>query len=203
MALASFSDLKAAIASFLNRDDMTSDIPDFITLAEAQINRHIRHWRMLTSATLTLDAQYEALPSDWLGTKRMTITTGTTNRLEPATEAEIHARRDGNLNTLGRPLIYAHIGANVEFWPSPDATYSVRWDYWQKIPALSDSATSNWLLTNAPDVYLYGSLIHSAPFLHQDTRVTIWAQMYSAAVKQLNDSGHMDENSGPLRMRLR
>ena len=203
MALSTFSELKTAIANFLNRDDLTTAIPDFITLAEASINRHLRHWRMLTNSTLTLDAQYEALPSDWLGTKRMTITTGTTSRLEPASEAEIHARRDGNSNAVGCPLLYAHIGANVEFWPTPDATYSVRWDYWQKVEALSDGNTSNWLLTNAPDVYLYGSLMHSAPYLHHDARLAVWAQMYAAAVQRLNESGHMDENSGPLRLRLR
>ena len=46
MALSNYTELKASIADFLNRDDLTSVIPDFITLAESQINRDIRHMKV-------------------------------------------------------------------------------------------------------------------------------------------------------------
>ena len=62
MALSNYNDLKASIADFLNRDDLTSVIPDFISLAEAQLNREIRHWRMEDRSIATIDSQYTALP---------------------------------------------------------------------------------------------------------------------------------------------
>jgi len=58
--------------------------------------------------------------------------------------------------------------------------------YYQKVPSLS-SNSDNWLLLEAPDVYLYGALLHSAPYLAEDQRVAVWAQMYSAAVARLNE----------------
>jgi hypothetical protein len=75
----------------------------------------------------------------------------------------------------------------LELYPIPDAQGAVFLNYTRKVPALSDSATTNWLLTDAPDVYLYGSLLHAAPYLHEDNRVNVWAQLYGAAVKQLNE----------------
>ena len=66
MALTNYTELKASIADFLNRDDLTAVIPDFITLAESGMNREVRHWRMETRKTAVLDTQYTALPTDFL-----------------------------------------------------------------------------------------------------------------------------------------
>ena len=66
MALTTYDELKSSIADFLDRDDLTTVIPDFITLAETKMNREIRHWRMEKRATAVLDTQYSALPNDFL-----------------------------------------------------------------------------------------------------------------------------------------
>ena len=76
--------------------------------------------------------------------------------------------------------------------------------YYQKISALSGSNADNWRLTEAPDVYLYGALIHSAPYLAEDERVAMWAQMYSAAVARLNEASELAQYSGSgLRLKVR
>ena len=75
MALSTYDELKASIADFLNRDDLTSVIPDFIKLAETGMNREVRHWRMEKRATAQLDSQYTALPSDFLEPIRMSLNT--------------------------------------------------------------------------------------------------------------------------------
>lgn len=46
MAITTYTELKSAIADFLNRDDLETVAPTFIALAEADINRRLRHWRM-------------------------------------------------------------------------------------------------------------------------------------------------------------
>jgi hypothetical protein len=76
--------------------------------------------------------------------------------------------------------------------------------YYQQVPALSDSATGNWLLTAAPDLYLYGALIHSAPYLVEDGRTAVFAQMYGAAVNQLNLQSEASKTSGAgLKLKVR
>ena len=109
---------------------------------------------------------------------------------------------DGNVN--GRPYYYAMTGAQFELYPIPDGTYASELLYFAKIPALSDSATTNWLLTNAPDAYLYGALIHSAPYLKDDARIQIWAGLYQSAIDNLNDSSNDARHSGTgLRLKIR
>ena len=68
MALVNYSDLKTSVADWLNRTDLTSTIPDFITLAEAGFNKEIRNRKMIKRATATIDSQYSAVPADWLQT---------------------------------------------------------------------------------------------------------------------------------------
>ena len=83
MAITTYDELKASIASWLNRDDLTAVIPDFIALAESSINRDLRHYKMVQRADATLDSRYVQVPEDWLETMRFSITSGTTFRIEP------------------------------------------------------------------------------------------------------------------------
>ena len=81
MSLSNYTGLKASIADFLNRDDLTAVIPDFITLAEAQINRDIRHYKMeaRSSGQQSSGDEYMQVPSDWIETIRLHLTdSGTT-----------------------------------------------------------------------------------------------------------------------------
>ena len=64
MALANYSDLQSSIADWLNRDDLTTVIKDFVALAETQMNRTIRHHKMHERATANIDSRFSALPSD-------------------------------------------------------------------------------------------------------------------------------------------
>ncbi len=204
MALNSYANLKTAIADFLNRDDLTAVIPDFITLAEAQIYRDIRHYEMENRATAQLDSQYLARPSDWLETIRIHLTTSGTRNLQLLSGASMADKRQGVENATGEPKFYRHAERAFEVFPTPDGTYNVEILYYQKIPALSDTNTSNWLLSEAPDVYLYGSLLHSSPYLAEDGRVAVWAQLYSAAVSKVNGAGDAASVSGSgLTMKVR
>ena len=61
-----YAELKTAIANYLNRSDLTSDIDTFIDNVEAELNRRLRTKDMIKRATATADAQYLSVPSDWL-----------------------------------------------------------------------------------------------------------------------------------------
>jgi len=198
MAITNYTNLQTAIADFLNRDDLTSVIPTFIQLAETQLQREIRHWKMETRASGQQSAgdQYMQIPADWLETIRLHLTgsgTSAVTMTSRAAMADIRAKNE-NASTVA-PYYYTHADGQFELYPTPSEDTDFELLYYQKIPDLA-SNTTNWLLSDAPDVYLYGSLLHSAPYLAEDARVAVWAQMYSAAVQNVNNASEQARYSG-------
>ena len=199
MAITTYDELQSSVADWLNRDDLTSVIPDFITLAEAQFNRSIRHREMVARATATLSSRYSATPGDWLQTVQLHLQTDPIQPLEYVTEETLNEYRSKS-SASGRPKFFTMVGTEYEVYPAPDSSYTAEVVYYAKIPALSDSDTSNWLLSLSPDIYLYGALIQSAPYLKDDERLPVWFGIYQKLVEDMNVS---DERSrGQVSMRM-
>lgn len=184
MPITTYAELKTSIADWLNRDDLTSVIPSFITLGEAQMNRSIRHWRMEKRVTATVDGQYTGLVGDYLEGIRFSIANN--DRLELLSQGEMQQRRTSSDDTAGKPRYYAISDGQLELYPTPDASYTVEMLYYGQITPLSDINTTNWLLTHHPDAYLYGSLVHAAPYLGEDQRAAVWASLYQSALDAIN-----------------
>jgi len=200
MALSNYGELKTAIADFLNRDDLTSVIPTFVALAESQIARDLRHWRQQVRVSTTLNERFENLPSDWLQTVNLYLSDGAP--IEYASVAEIGRQKQLTEDQAGKPRLYTINSGQFEFYPQPDEPYDLTMIYVARIPTMSADGDANWLMTNYPDVYLYGSLVQSAPYLAEDQRVAVWAQLYGAAVQNLNgDSEKATYSGGPLVLR--
>lgn len=177
MAITTYAELKTAIANWLNRDDLTAVIPDFIALAEAQFNRTIRHRKMVVRSDATLDTPYFAVPSDWMENIRFQLNTNPITPLLFVTPEQA-AEDSQTYMTANQPLFYTMVGQQFQVVPAPNTSYDAELLYYAKIPALSDSATTNWLLTESPDLYLYGALVQSAPYLKEDERISVWAGLY-------------------------
>lgn len=174
MALANYTDLKASIASWLPRSDLTSLIPDFIALAEAAFNRELRTLQQETRATFTISGEFVAVPNDFLEVRSLQLDTDIRAMLEcVAPDAGV----DG-YTVAGTPRKFAISGGTIRFAPVPDATYSATLIYYAKIPPMSLNAT-NWLLTAYPDLYLYTSLYYAAVHTRD--------QELGAAMKPLSD----------------
>jgi hypothetical protein len=203
MAISTYTELKASIANFLNRDDLTATIPDFISLAESSINNEIRHWRMETRAETTLDGQFTGIPTDWLSTIRFHLTGNGTSSLEFMSLATIQNSRAARNDSAGTPTNYSLNSGQFELMPTPDGEQSAILMYYAKIPTLSGSSETNWLLTHHPDIYLYGALLHSAPYLKEDERAQTWAALYTAAVTRVNNASNKSTASGSgLRLKI-
>jgi len=200
MALSNYSELQASIADFLNRTDLTDAIKDFITLCEASLNRDVEHWQREARTTFTVDSRYEDVPSDYWSTMRLYLD-GKDWPLQPMSQSEMQSERDATNDASGEPKYYAITAGQFEFYPTPGDSYTGNLNYIQKIPALSDSNTSNWLLDDYPDVYLYGSLVHSAGYLVEDERLRTWAALYDQALRQMNKSGTDGKFGSNLRIR--
>ena len=198
MAITNYTTLQSAIADFLNRDDLTAAIPTFIQLAEASMNRAIRHYKMeaRSSGAQSAGDEYGQVPADWLETIRMHVTSQGTSAItltSRAAMADIRAKNEDAETKV--PYLYCHADGQFQFYPTPAEDTDIELLYYQKIPDLATNST-NWLLSDAPDVYLYGSLLHSAPYLAEDARVAVWAQMYSAAVSNVNSASEQARYSG-------
>jgi len=203
MTITNYGTLKTAIADTLNRDDLTSVIPQFVSLAQAQFNRKIRSHRQITRGSLTIDAQFEALPADWLETIRITMDANPIRVLTQISMDDLTRYRTAIDNTTDAPVYFAHNGTDIELFPTPSTSYTGEITYYAKVTALSADADTNWLLTNNPDVYLYGSLVHTAPYLKDDARIALWAGLLAQAMDEIEDETAAARFGSPLRMRMR
>ena len=198
MAITNYTNLQTEIANWLNRDDLTSVIPTFIQMAEAQFNRDIRHWKMESRADGQQSGgdQWMQVPADWLETIRLHLTGSGTSALTLASRAaiaDIRAKNENVSTTL--PYYYSHADGQFELYPTPVEDTDFELLYYQKIPDLATNST-NWLLETAPDVYLYGALVHSSAYLQEDARIATWGQLYGAAAARLNESSEEARYSG-------
>jgi hypothetical protein len=182
MSLSTYSDLQTSAAGWLERDDLTDRIPDFVTLAEAQMNRSLRVRKMVARSTATLADEFSAVPTDYLQPIQFICTDGSTTwEIDPTPLESIAAYKAQSTQT-GKPRFYAVVGGEFQFYPAPDASYDAALTYYQQIPALSDAEPSNWVLANHPDAYLYGTLLQAAPYLRDAEQTAVWGQLYTAAL---------------------
>ena len=192
-----YTTLQAAVASWLARSDLTSQIPDFIMLAEAKLNRSLRTRQMEQRSTATA-TEYMALPTLFLEMRNIKTTGTPVYTLEQRAPFEMDALDDGS---SGRPSRYAIIANQIRLAPAPDTTYTLEIDYWESIPPLASNST-NWLLDAAPDVYLYGALLEASAYILDDPRIPLWMQAYERTINQLQTADRRARWSGsPMAVR--
>jgi len=284
MALSNFSELKTSIADWLDRDDVTTIIPDFIALAEARINATLRVRRMenVVQMTLIKDQKRYALPTDYLSMRglkfsstkikettlvseisktdtsiALTSATGFTtsgtiligseqitysgistdtltgcvrgaNDTTPAIHVALSevfqiytswtagtSLSDSALTLYslkyvapeiltsiragsqqGVPTVYTMSAGHILIGPVPASTYTAEMVYFQKIPALSDAAPTNWCLTANPQLFLYGSLIEAMPYLQDEARINTFVAGFDRAMQDLQQQDDKDQFSG-------
>ncbi|QLG87648.1 hypothetical protein HQ393_04920 [Chitinibacter bivalviorum] len=196
MSLANYTDLVSSIGNWLKRDNLTAVIPDFIALAEARLARDLRVRAMETSASGALSSDTLPLPSDAVEPKSLTVMNGS----KPMRVAYVSPDTLSDSQGYSAfPRVFTLIGKNIVMAPAPDSAYSYTLMYYAKLPALAANGT-NWLMTNCPDVYLYGSLLQAAPYLKDDARLPVWEQLYKDAFESTEVS---DDRSAQFTMRVR
>lgn len=186
MSVTNYGELKSTIADFLNRSDLTSVIPTFIDFAEAEFNRNLRVRQMVTRAEAVIDTRFSAVPADFVEAKDLVIVTGNpVTPLQFVTQQEMAQLRSTSITSAGKPKYFSVVGGQFEVAPTPDGEYSLEMSYFGRIDALVEDTDTNWLLREYPDIYLYTALMHSAPYLKDDERITVWAQLAAKAKEEL------------------
>jgi len=208
VAISSYTELQTAIANWLARDDLTARIPEFITLSEAKLNRELFVRQMEERSTATVDIgsdepEFISLPDDFQTMRRMRLSSVTGKpHLLFKSGVQLDEYRTSNADIAGRPLYFTIVGDEIELAPTPDQDYTLEMVYRKNIPALADN-TTNWLLTLAPDVYLYGALLEAAPYTKEDERIQTWLTGFASAIDGLNRLSLASTfNAGPMQMRV-
>ncbi len=187
MALDTYTNLKTAVANWLNKSNLTARIPDFIGLAEADISRRLRVRDLEAQATGTLSGATLALPTRFSKVKSFTIVVSGVNVvLEYMAPAQLREQYMATATDI--PSGYTITNGAFQIAPVPDGNYAYTLDFYQKLEPLSDSVATNWVLTNHPDLYLYGSLLQAEPFLKNDERMATWAALYEAGLQRVKDA---------------
>ena len=200
MAISTYTELQTAVANWLDRDDLTARIPEFIALTEERFNRILRIRAMESEAdqaTVAGTRSY-SLPTDYRQMRTVHLTTSPITAMSYITPEIMDRIWAGS--TQGKPLSYTIKGNNIYVGPSPDAVYTIRFLYYKKVPALTSLAPTNSILTDAPDVYLYGCLLEAEPFLQNDARVQLWATAFQQAIADIQEQDEKDRHSGELRV---
>lgn len=174
MAITSYTELQDALASWLNRADLGQQIPDFISLAESTLNDVMRSSYMVASGTQAITAGRASLPSDALEIVYVQVANAADQPLEQVTPQQLLMLRRARTRLAGNPKFFAVIGRDLLVTPSPSAATSLSFDYYAKIPSLGVNTPTNWLLNEAPHIYLYTSLLHATPFLMDDVRYQVF-----------------------------
>lgn len=185
MALDTYANLQLAVANWMHRSDLTGNIPDFIRLTETRTTRllNARLQQLVATITTVAGTQSAAMPSDLLRVMAASIHQNT-RTLEYVTMDQLN--RDFTPSDAGLPRVYSTVDSLMYFGPTPDAAYSVTTTYQMQVPALSDAAPSNSLLTKWPDVYLWGAVYHAAKFSENPAKMQQFESDYLRAVDEVN-----------------
>ena len=190
MALDTYSNLKTTIANYLNRSDLTAYLADFISLTEARLNRELRVREMVnidTSITTVSGTQSYSLPTGFIEATSIIYQSDPYRTLRFISNSDFYNKYNTS-QTSGLPTYFSIVGTNILLGVAPDSAKTLQINYYKKITSLSDSNTTNDILTNYPDLYLYGALAESAPFLMQDERLNTWATLYKEALDKANEA---------------
>ena len=186
-----FNELSVAVLAWSARDDLDGNVEEFIALAERRLNASL--FAQEASTTLTATTETVALPTDFGGVRTLWIDS-------PRNTLDAWPL-DGLLQAYsvpGTPVAYSVVGSNMILGPEPTESTTLNLTYWKRIPALSDSNTTNWLLTARPDLYLSASLVELYLYTEDEGQATLWEQRTASKIAEVNRDWQRKRHAGPL-----
>ena len=164
-SIVDYNSLQTALANWLHRSDLTSIVPDLIAMAEMQLSVDLdTQWQWAqASLTTTASVQTLAMPTDLIALKRLTVLGAVNSVLVYMPPEAFDATYNSNDSSM--PESFTMLGMTASLGPIPDAVYTVNCLYKQKIPALSATNPTNWLITAFPNLYLWGSILAAQIYL--------------------------------------
>jgi hypothetical protein len=195
-----YTTLLTAVSDWLARSDLTTFAPNYVQNWEEKFYRQPRNFGawMETSALAVAFTSTAVVPTDFLAL-RIAYLNGQMRKPLIASSIDQLYTAYPRSGTSGIPKWIARDGANFVFGPTPSASFTLNGTYYAKPILLRNAATdaaAHWLILNAPDLCLYGSLLEAAPMLRDPEQTGIWSQMYQQAAGDYRDLMRKQDHSG-------
>lgn len=206
MAITTYSELKAAIADWCPRSDVSTKADEFIDLAESMLKRPpqqsaskklggVRLNKTRATGSLSSGTDTLSLPSDFLELDRLMLTADQLILVPVSPDHLGVKKRTGT----GRPVFYA-VADVIEFDVAPDDSYAYSLSYWPYVSSLSDSNTTNFLITNYPDVYLAACMYWCWSYFMDNEQMALWAGRYAEGAAMVNQTYARRLSQGSLQI---
>lgn len=195
MAISSYTDLQAKLASWLKGTDLSGETDTLIGLVESNLNRQLRVPQMEALATITSTTDSFDLPGDFLQLK--TLRSGSRAPLKYVDQNDFQQYYSGA--QANPAVVYTIVSQTV--YVAPNTTESVDYSltYWQQIPSLTEDMPTNWLMAANSDIYFFGALSFAEAFGWNDERVPLFRAAFDEAVDALKVAGIKARyGAGPL-----
>jgi hypothetical protein len=216
LALSNYDELQTTLIKWLNREtdaDIVSVVPDFITLAEGQMTRRFvaayrkgesypRRIMQRTDASINSGDEYVEVPPDFHGPIDFVLQTSPETVLEYLEPVNLQQWKQADPYNGQAPVYYTVVGCQFQLYPPADQDYTAELTYLKRFPAISADNETNWILTDYPDAYLYGALLQSAPYLKDDGRMAMWAELFTAAIEDICNADPMPGDKSTLRTEI-
>lgn len=198
--ITSYSTLQTAVADYLARSDSTTWIPNFIQNWEEKFYRQPKNFGSWMEASLSsaIASSVIAVPSGYLAMKYAYVNGSPSSRLDRKSLNQLYGAYPRGGDT-GLPIWYARDASNFVFGPAPDSNYTIKGTYWAKptlLRSFASDAAAHWIIVNAPDLALYGSLLEAESFSKNDKRLGVWQGFYDTALKNYRDLFREEDISG-------
>ena len=201
MPINSYAELKTAIANYLQRGDLTAMIPQFIALAESDIQADIADLpEFLVHATATTATGNPLVDTLNMYALRDAWVNGD----------KVHIAMPGMITTTstytGSPQAVAIEGASaIRVYPTPDAAYAIDVLYVPVIsPSLAggepDDVATNWILQRHPGAYLYGACLHASGYIEDAAKLSAWQAGYDAALQRMRGASRQGHTTSRVRL---
>jgi hypothetical protein len=196
MSITTYDELKAAIASWMNRTDLTAQIPDFITLTEARINRTFvpRSTEVETELVTVPGSRFVALPDGVVNPLGLWLKAWLPrSKLTQCLPEELPVKT----NATGYPEYWAIDGERIAFDKLALGAYTFDFRYVQTA-TLSSTAQTNYTLTHNPDLYLWGGLLEASSYLRDQDGIALYEPRFQSALREAQNNENDTRATAPL-----
>ncbi len=204
--IVSYATLLTQVTAWLHRGSdaaLAVEAEELVQFGELRIYRDLRVRQMETALSDTIASGVIAVPTGYIEMKHARID-GTPTQKLIRKDAEWIYHNYPSRSAGGKPSHFAREGSNLIFGPYPDSNYTVKGSYYKRLDPLSVSNTSNWLITDAPDLILFAALCEAEPYRANDERTALWEKKYDQIKVRVQREDDNEEFSGsPLAATVR
>lgn len=196
--ITTWATLKSEVAAMLHRTGdttVTDEVPLYVQLGEERIYRDLRVRQMETTFSSAISSGVIALPTGYRELKSARIDGTPVQRLTRKDAEWVYAAYPTRSAT-GKPEFIARDASNFIFGPYPDSAYTVAGTYYKRLDLLSDSNTSNWLITDVPDLIYFAALCEAADWTGNMPKQDIWERKYERIMRRVQEQDDQEEFSG-------